>query len=286
MPNIGARHHVDLETLYRLIRWPSAPGEPGARERFQRLRAAVPRLLEDLGLANILSMDNIRVLDLMAGGCVGGAALSAAFAERGKTVKLLCVDRRSVVEESHSWLEAITPEARARIEIEARRGDVTRLPQILKEEETWDIALVWGSSLPHLSPYELLLMLAELREVQPSHGVVLIEQNNLAPRLIAGKSFREVYVNGHTLYIYKEWDHKNGTAVRLVYELPGLKYLGDDKVKFWDVADAAAQVAVFYKVLRMHEFLDYARVWVIAGVYPRASAPAWRELAETVGGPA
>ena len=287
MHNAGAQRSVDLETLYRLVRWPSALGEPGARERFQRLRTAAPRLLEGLGLAGLLlSRSSIRVLDLMAGGCVGGAAFSAALAERGKTVRLLCVDARSVVEESYRWLEAMPPEARGRVEIEARRGDATRLPRVLEGEGLWDIALVWGSSLPHLSPYELLLVLAGLREVQPPHGVVLIEQDNLAPRLIVNKDFKEVHADGHALFIYKEWDHRNGMAVKLVYELPGLRYLGVDRVRFWDVADAAAQVAVFYRVLRMREFLDYARVWVVAGAYPRAGAPAWRELAETVGSPA
>ncbi len=136
--------------------------------------------------------------------------------------------------------------------------------------------------MPHLSPHQLLLLLAGLRELQPRHGVVLVEQNNIGPKMLVHKYFKEVLVEGKALFIYKRWDAVNGMAVRLVYELPEMRYLGVDRIRPWDVADVAAQVAVFYKNVSVRPVTDYTRVWVVAGMGPRSSAPSWRDLRGTV----
>ena len=275
--------NVDLETLYDLLKWPSAPHEPGAQKRFQRLRQLITTLLEELGvLSTLTGLGSARILDLMAGGCIAGAAAASGLAERGVNTRILCVDARKVVEESSGWLQLIPEPSRARVEVETLRGDVTRLPELLSMEERWDIALVWGSPLPHLSPYQLLLLLAALRELQPSHGAMLIEQNNLAPRMIAGRSFRDVFTDGDALFVYRGWNPVSGMAVRLVYKLPAMEYIGVDKLRLWDIADAASQVAMFYKKVSLRTVVDYARVWVIAGLGPRENAPGWSDIRETI----
>ena len=275
---------IDLDTLYGLVGWwPSSPSEHGAQERLQRLRVTISTLLEKLGVLEALkARGNLHILDVMAGGCVAGAAAASVLAERGTRVRLLCVDARSVVEEAPGWLSLLPEAARGRVEIGFRRGDATRLPRLLGEGELWDLALLWGSPLPHLSPHRLLLLLAGLRGLQPRHGVVLVEQNNIGPKMLVYKYFKEVLVEGRALFIYQHWDAVNGMAVRLVYELPGMKYLGVDRIRPWDVADVAAQVAVFYENVSMHPATDYARVWVVAGVGPRSGAPSWRDLLGTV----
>ncbi len=110
---------IDLDTLYGLIGWwPSSPSEPGAQERLRRLRVTISTLLEKLGVLEALTVrENVHVLDVMAGGCVAGAAAASVLAERGTRVRLLCVDARSVVEEAPGWLSLLPEAARGRVEI-------------------------------------------------------------------------------------------------------------------------------------------------------------------------
>jgi len=282
-PPGGPGKALGAETLYGIIKWPSGPRDDAAIARFTRLRRIFQEMLEDdRRVADAAARGSVHILDIMAGGGVAGAALSSVIAERyAEKVLLTAIDIRSEVRDTEGWLEHMPEAAARKIRVETVVGDVTELPRLLGMKKRWDIALMWGSPLPHLDPYQLLLVYAGLRELQPGHGVVLLEQNNIGPRLLTTNSFEKLHVDEDGLFVYREWDSLRGMAVRLVYRLPSLEYVGVDRVRFWDIADAASMMLVFYRHVGLRQVFDYAGAWVVRGAVPRDTAPCYSELAES-----
>ncbi|BES81048.1 methyltransferase domain-containing protein [Pyrodictium abyssi] len=142
-------------------------------------------------LAGLVERGSVAVLDVTAGSGIAGAAFAAALARLGARVRLTATDlRRDVLEKVHGWLRLAGVEDR--VEAETVVADAARLPE--KLGCCFDLAVIWGSSLPHFSPWRLLLALASLRELQPRHGVLLVEQRDLLPRLLFNNLYARINV--------------------------------------------------------------------------------------------
>jgi hypothetical protein len=153
------------------------------------------------------------------------------------------------------------------------------------DSSVFDLVIVWDSSLPHLDVYQFYLLLAGIRSLQPRHGVVVVEQTSILPRILVDNSFRHIMVEGEILSIYKEYDDLRGVQRRILYKLPSLEYVREIDVRLWEAAQVTAGLWLFYKKLIIEDyyFTIYQRSSrVFIGLRPRGSTPSWRELVETL----
>jgi len=269
---------VDLEVLYTLLKWPSSPGSPEALERFKRITEFAFQALSDPDIRGLLGgKSEIAVLDVMAASGIAGVAFAKAASSLGYRVKLAVLDvRGSELRLAPEWLRVAGLEGVA--ELELVEGDATRLPEVLGGR-VYDLVVCWGSSLPHLDVYDLILLLAGIREIQRENGVLVVEQFDLLPRILVGNAFEKVRVEGDLLTVFKEYDAWRGVQRRLVYKLPSLEYLGVVESRLWDVAQIAALTWLFYVNIKTYDFQDLKRTSKVIIAYPpRRTAPRWREL--------
>jgi len=155
------RWSEELERLYSRWGWPEDPSSREARERFNTL-LEYAQAMASTKLAGLAEKCSVAVLDVAAGSGIAGAAFAAALARLGARVRLTATDlRKGVLEWVHEWLRLAGVEDR--VEAETVVADATRLPE--KLGCCFDLALMWGSPLPHFSPWQLLLALAGLREL-------------------------------------------------------------------------------------------------------------------------
>ena len=268
-----------LQEIYGAIGWPTDPEDPTAIERFRGIERVMRSLLDKGAFNHVLGKRQARILDVMAASGICGVALARVLASRGVKVSLTITDlRKEELDKAPRWLE----KAGISIEVELNVGvaDAIALPRFL-EEGGFDIATVWGSSLPHLDSYELMLLLAGLRELQGKEGVLLVEQASILPRILVSNYFRYVLVEGEALTIFREYDDFRGMQRRLAYKLPGLEYIGVVESRLWEASQITAAVWMFYRDVEVYELISsmpIRRTKIIVASKPREKAPSWEEL--------
>lgn len=271
---------VDLVEFYRFLGWHSRPDDPEARARFELIKGFMRSLISRGVLDEVVGSGRARILDVMAASGIAGVALAWALASHGIEAEVTVTDLRD--EElgmAGEWLRIAGLEDSVRLE--TLRANATRLPEVLGGRE-FDIIVLWGSSLPHLDVYDLHLLLAGARELQPRHGVLLIEQFSILPRILVNNMFRHMLVEGDVLTLYREYDDLRGVQRRLVYELPELRYLGVMETRLWETSQVMATAWVYYESVEALDYTEGRRVSkVIVARNPRPEAPSWRRLLET-----
>ena len=238
-----------METLYEYWHWPVS------KERFERIREFMKKEVTPL-----ISVERPKILDVMAGTGIAGAALLEALGDG----ELTLLDVRS---KDFAKVREFTNK-----EVKFVEGDVRRLPEIFKEK--FDVIICWGSSLPHLDPKGLTLLLSGAREVLNENGIIILEQKNLA-RLLYLRAFENVKVEGNVVTIFKELDELRGMQKRLVYKLPDLRFLGVLEAKMWDVSDVIEFTRIFFEQVVVKTVEDVGKSYVTIGLRPRREISYW-----------
>ena len=273
----------DVLTLqYRAIGWPSKPGDPEAVARFASIEEFMRSLLKKGVFREVLSIGRARVLDVMAASGICGVALARVLSEVGVYVDLVVSDlREEELGLAREWVrEASIKEGAVRLSTAV--ADAAMLPKHFKGAE-FDVATVWGSSLPHLDAWQLPLLISGVRELQPPHGVLIIEQADLLPGILVRNDFRYVLVEGReALTIFETYDTLRGVQRRLLYKLPEMKYLGRVESRLWEVAQVLVLTWLFYEDVDLHEHREMGRnTKAIVAKHPRKSATKWSELVKS-----
>ncbi|WP_181933353.1 class I SAM-dependent methyltransferase [Pyrobaculum aerophilum] len=267
-----------LEELYAALRWASRPGDPRAERRFIAIYVFMKSLAESGVFNDVVTGGRVKILDVMAASGIGGSALARVFVERGCSAELYVTDLRA--EElglAPHWLSGL------KVEVKTAVADATKLPEVFPGEK-FDVVLAWGSSMAHLDVFQLPLLMAGAREIQPPAGILMIQQRDILPAVLFNNAYRHVRLEGDLLSIHKEHDWLRGIVVRYGYKMPELKYIGMYATRLWEVAQIVSYAWIFYKDVFVYDFVDpiAGPSKVVIARKPRESAPAWRELLESL----
>jgi len=273
-----------MDKLFDLIKWEEweNPGEPSARKRFTRLRDYFKGLLVRKPFERLAGSERVRVLDVMGGTGIAGAAFLAAHRDlkggRGE-YKLAVVDaRRKALGYAQRWLGHAGLQG---VELSTITGDARRLPELLGGEN-YDVALVWGSSLPHIDVPGMILLLAGLRESLVEEGMALIEQYDLLPRLLFNNNYRSVLLEGEAITMHKGYNARTGSVHRVVYDARTMLYQGVMKTRIWEMSSVAGFAWLFFQNVYRDQYLEEPgggrAATVVIASKPRSSAPSWEEL--------
>ncbi len=240
----------DLEELYLYLKWPMAPEDPEARERFEGLVKFFRESLRDLE-----DRSRVRVLDLMAGTGIAGVAASKALTEMGKEVELVISDvRRKDLQLVEGWLSY----ANLKLRYESLQADVEDAVRRVKGK--FDLILIWGSSMPHLSPWKAAKVLAGLREVSSGEAKVMVEQWDISGSLLRRNQFKRILLEGKVddegqglLSLHVGYDPFTGMDERAYYRLPGMKFLLKTRVHLWGLSELATMMWLFYEEVDLIE---------------------------------
>nr|WP_256359224.1 class I SAM-dependent methyltransferase [Vulcanisaeta sp. JCM 14467] len=182
-------------------------------------------------------------MDLCSGVGIGGIALAKVLAGLGIKVDLTLVDlRQSALDKARRFgLRELGFEPRVIIH------------NVLEEMalgEKFDIALIWGLTTPHFSPWNWIKVLINVWQLLTDDGIFMYEESDRIYAIQHVTGYREVNPeivekDRVVLTIYKDRDFRSGYETRLVLNLI-TNEREELKVYFWDLASSAAFTWIFF----------------------------------------
>jgi len=117
--------------------------------------------------------------------------------------------------------------------------------------EVFDIALIYGVSISHFSPWDFTFILAFLSEVLQDRGVVIVDQVDVRRRILMRLGYKELAVEHAeedrvVLSLDAGYDIIKGTTKRLYLDLLRGKRLIVD-LCYWGLAEIATLMWLFFR---------------------------------------
>lgn len=235
-----------MERLYRLFPWVE---DPFTAEGLSRYRAAVSEfktVVTHGWFRELISgRRELRLVDLCSGAGIGGVALAKVLTDSRVKVGLTLVDLRR---------DALGKAAEFRLrelgsKPEVLVGDVLELggPGL---ERSFDIALIWGLTTPHFSPWEWVRVLANVSRLLVEGGLFAYDEADRVYSVFYLVGYKDVLpelVEGDrvVLSVHKGRDFRTGYFSRAVLNiLSGERE--EMRVYFWDIASSATLTWVFF----------------------------------------
>ncbi|MCD6196215.1 MAG: class I SAM-dependent methyltransferase [Staphylothermus sp.] len=242
-----------LEKLYALNLWPMDPEDPVAIKRFEDIVSIFRYLYENHDFFEEISkLNTLRIIDLMAGTGIAGAAIAKSLVGLGITPELTLVDiRRSDLEKVYQWLRKARIEDKVKVEI--IESDIRELYLTLEDrKDYYDIALIWGSSAPHLNAWDMVKAYSNISYLLKPNGLLLMEEGDRVYGTFYLMGYKDFLIEGETkegklANIHSGYDWKRGVFKRYFCLLPGFKEIGELDLRYWDLAGLASLGWVFFK---------------------------------------
>ena len=228
--------------LYRYLRAYMDPKSEVAQRRFIALRSFFNWAVKE-GL--FPERRKLRILDLCAGTGIAGGALYKTLREWGYEPSLTVVDKRKedllLVEE---WVSGEV------------YGAVMDCLDDLSKLGKFDVALIFGHTMPHFDPFQAAELFRNVAGVLESDGVFLLEETDRFGAFFYRRAYRdivpEVRREDYTVISLDEgYDPLRGVIKRGYYKLPGWEKIGEMETRYWDLAGLAGLGKALFEEARI-----------------------------------
>lgn len=261
----------ELERFYSIYPWVEDPFSEEGRRRFESVRAVMARLLQHPWVRDVVVLrDAVRVLDVCGGTGIAGVAMAKELARRGKSVELTVVDLRgSALKKAREFsMHELGWGARTLL-LDAR--------ELHRSGVEADIALLWGLTTSHFSPWDLLRVYAGLAHVLTEYGVAVVEEADRHFTIFMRMGYRWVlpeHASGKrvVLTVHSRHDPLTGYTYRVALDLLRGEAV-EHRVYFWDIAGSAALAWVFFQDIDFVEGDSPYRGYVVARGPRRSVSP-------------
>ncbi len=236
-----------LERLYRIFPWVEDPFTPEGFKRYEKTVSEFRVVIAHGWFKELMSRRReLKLIDLCSGIGIGGIALAKVLTDLGVSVSLTLVDLRR--DSLSKAVEFSLRELGFKPEILVR--DVLELSET-SLERVFDLALVWGHTTPHFSPWEWVKVLANISRLLVDDGLFIYDETDRAYTMFYLVGYKEVLPelvekDRVVLTIHKEREFRTGYFKRIALNL--LSGEGEEmKVYFWDLASSATLTWVFFR---------------------------------------
>ncbi|MDM7275676.1 MAG: hypothetical protein P3X22_006125 [Thermoprotei archaeon] len=131
---------MDLEKFYSVFPWPMRPEDPRAQRRFSSIVDLFNFLIDNHPFFKFLKdRERVKILDVMAGSGIAGAALAKVLTLRNLKVSLTVSDvRASDLSFVYEWLKGVNG-----VEVETLVAEVSKIHEAIPERAGYyDIVLL------------------------------------------------------------------------------------------------------------------------------------------------
>ncbi len=243
-----------MKELYEVFPWPCRPSDPVARRRFELSIKMFDYLFrEHPFFDDMKSRDSLRFLDAASATGLGGVAAVAAAVnydpdlQATLTVSDIRNDDLRLVDE---WISVAT--LPSTIKVNSVVADVREIHRVMKSHHrTVDVALLWGYSSPHFSPWDLNRVFASMSELLSDNGVLIMEESDRVASIFSS-GYKDFLLEGtlengtQVVSLEGGFDVFSGMYKRSVYHLPGFKQVGHMEFYPWSLASLAAVGYLFF----------------------------------------
>lgn len=261
----------DLSELYRVLAFPEDPLTPEGKRRYEFAIKEFKALLKHSWFKSVVSKSSIGILELCAGGGIGGTALAKVVEELGVKVNLVLTDLR----------EDILAKAENFAKGEIRSGLVKTLVldarMAHKLGEKFDIVLIYGLSMPHFDPWDIVHMLSSTSLITKDDGLLIIQEADRRYTIFYLTGYQRVLAervneSDAILSFHVGYEVKSGKFKRayITFGVPSRPVMGD--FYFWGIAELGAFVWTFYRDVDLVKSASqgpYSNVFFILGREPR-----------------
>ncbi len=233
-----------LEELYEVLEWPSSPLSTNGKRRMVESMELLLKVLRHEWLNRLLSKTRVKIVDVCSGGGVGGFALSKILIDMGIDVELVLIDVRP-----RALMEALRfrDEYMPMINLEALS---LRAEDLHVVRERFDVAMLWGFSMPHFDPWKALRLFASIASVLSEEGVLLIEEVDRMLSIFLGPGYQYVYPEGFgnraLISMHRGYDIARGVVKRLLVDLVKGVAIPHEVHLNWTVALVASMLWLFF----------------------------------------
>jgi len=233
----------DLREYYKLLDEEWNPYKPGGYKRFLEALRVVDSIVEHKFIRDIIKRRNkVRILDVCSGYGIGGIALAKVMEEHKKQVDLTLVDiREEVLIRAKKWsIEVLRKPAKTLV------LDVMNLKKL---GEKFDLIIMYGNSIAHFSPWDLLLLLPSIINVLEDNGVFIVENIDVGLQLLMG--YKYIWIERGSkpiLNFHASYDILKGTCRRLFFSFEHNEK-GFVDLHFWYTSTLGALLFCFFNDL-------------------------------------
>ncbi len=235
----------ELSRLYNLLGWPGDPYTREGRARYEETIKEAEKIINHEWLsATLKGRDSVKILDVCGGSGIAGAAFAKALKERGVKPKVIVIDlREEALNVARKFIEeeiGIKPETLAL--------DVTRMHDANLNA---DLAVLWGLSTPHFSPWNLMKVISGIASNLVANGVLVIEEVDRHAGIFMTNRYQLVLPelvseSKVTVSVHEGRDPITGYVSRILVSLTSGETVRM-KAYFWDIASVAAITWAFFK---------------------------------------
>jgi len=246
---------LDLDKFYKIAPWPMRPSDPKAQARFAKILKLFTFLLGNhLFFQSVISKRLVKVLDVMAGSGIAGAALTKALMLKDLKVDLTVSDvRSSDLQLVYEWLKGVES-----VNVKTMAAEVSMVHEVMqKKAKYYDIVLLWGLSTPHLDPWQIVKTYSSICYLLNDSGVMVMDEVDRIFNIFYRMGYKDFLVEGESekgvtvTSIHVGYDERRGVFKRATYTLPGFKKAATLDYRFWDLAGIAALGWLFFKDVDM-----------------------------------
>lgn len=235
-----------LERLYRVFPWVEDPFTSEGLKRYQDTVSEFKSVVEHRWFKELVrGRRELKLVDLCSGAGVGGIALARVLMDLGVGVGLVLVDlRRDALSKAVEFgLRELgfRPEALVHDILELGEAEL---------KAVFDVALMWGLTTPHFSPWEWVRVLSKVSRLLASNGLFVYDEGDRVYTISYLVGYKEILPelverDKVVLTIHEGREFKTGCFNRLVLNLISGER-EEMKVYFWDLASSAAFTWVFF----------------------------------------
>jgi len=259
-----------LEDLYTLLEWPSDPLSPSGKRRMFEAMEILDRVLEHDYMKKVLENRNrVRILDVCSGGGVAGFALAKLLMSRGYEVRLTLVDLRAhELEKAHAYRDNYMKE----LVLETYAIDAKRVHELGKK---FDIALMWGLSLPHFSPWDAIKLFISVAKSLEKNSVFLLDECDRMSTIFMKMGYKLIVPAGFSekpiVDIHRGYDIARGMIKRVVVDLSTGKYVNHELCLLWSLSTIASLLWVVFSDVDVVMYGRATDRFVVIAYSPRDS---------------
>ncbi len=244
--NSNEKYSKYMEKLYKIYSWPEDPFSDEGRRRFEESLNVFKTLLKHEWLSSLVKgLSSVRIVDVCGGTGIGGIALGKVLRdELGLGVELTIVDiRRDVLSKAKRFSKEV-------LGVEAKTL-VHDVREDMGIKSYYDIALLWGLTTPHFSPWDLIKVYANIAKMLKDGSLLMYDEGDRVYSIFYILGYKDVVAerveNGNVvLTVHKDREFRTGYMVRLAINLLTRDFV-EMKIYFWDLAGSAALAWIFFE---------------------------------------
>ena len=234
-----------MERLYRIYPWPEDPYTDTGLRRFEESVNVFKSIVMHEWFKDLIKgKSKLNIIDLCGGTGIGGIALSKVIVNNLKLdVELTIVDlRKSALDVAEKFAKDILGR-----KIKVLVHDVR---EEFNVESYYDIALLWGFTTPHFSPWDFIKVLANTAKILKHDSLFMYDEIDRVYTIFYLTGYKEVLPEASNdklvLTLHKGREFKTGYMIRLAVDLLAKDYV-EMKTYFWDLASSAALTWFFFE---------------------------------------